>query len=234
MLDRTGDDVALQLDNSEEGWTTIDYITTLNIDVYEMVEYQRQASDDSVTGFVVRQQGDQYLIQLEDRSQEWVPTRKLRVIRDAPILSATERRFNLRVMKTPSCWWWPQYDKQSSTYIPHPRYSTIDGHATHRLSYRLSNGHIHIPSYYVVRHRCGNPGCVNPAHLTLGESWENALDEVARRRQNKQPGDLFTYEDDLEALIAEYEAQLNDADAKLGQELEHRLDVMYSKRISRE
>jgi hypothetical protein len=44
----------------------------------------------------------------------------------------------------------------------------------HRLSYRLLVGP--IPGGYLVLHRCGNASCVNPLHLYLGDSLQNARD----------------------------------------------------------
>lgn len=39
-----------------------------------------------------------------------------------------------------------------------------------------------IPPGVVVRHRCDNPPCVNPDHLTLGSQAENIQDSVSQNR----------------------------------------------------
>lgn len=49
-----------------------------------------------------------------------------------------------------------------------------------RVAWMLTHGP--IPEGQMVRHRCDNPPCVNPAHLELGTSQENDQDRVDRER----------------------------------------------------
>jgi hypothetical protein len=39
-----------------------------------------------------------------------------------------------------------------------------------------------IPKGMVIRHKCDNPKCINPAHLELGTPYDNSADMVARDR----------------------------------------------------
>lgn len=54
----------------------------------------------------------------------------------------------------------------------------------HRLVYFLF-GDGDLPEGQIVRHRCGNPACVNPGHLRSGSYLENAQDEVRYRAQEE-------------------------------------------------
>ena len=56
---------------------------------------------------------------------------------------------------------------------------TVKGMA-HRIAYELVNGD--IPAGAVLRHRCDNPACCNPAHLIPGAPADNSRDAVERGR----------------------------------------------------
>lgn len=60
----------------------------------------------------------------------------------------------------------------------------VDGQrvdSPHRMAFYLANGY--FPE--VVRHRCDNPPCCEPAHLRKGTHAENIRDKMARKRQAK-------------------------------------------------
>lgn len=67
------------------------------------------------------------------------------------------------------------------------RYSNIP---SHRMAYWLASGV--YPADLLVRHKCDNPVCCNPAHLELGTAADNAQDKVERgRHRNGHTGPLF-------------------------------------------
>ncbi|QGK90414.1 hypothetical protein APK44_14 [Acinetobacter phage vB_AbaP_APK44] len=53
----------------------------------------------------------------------------------------------------------------------------------HRLAYcRANNLHIKDIDGKVVMHKCDNPRCINPEHLTLGSVADNNQDRVSKGR----------------------------------------------------
>lgn len=53
----------------------------------------------------------------------------------------------------------------------------------HRVVYEIAVGP--IPTDLVVRHKCDNPPCFNPAHLELGTKKDNTQDMMVRGRRKQ-------------------------------------------------
>ena len=78
--------------------------------------------------------------------------------------------------------------------------------AAHRISYRVFNGD---PTGMVVRHKCDNPPCINPAHLELGTKADNSADMSTRKRNATgefHVGSVLT-EAQVEEIRARYAAK---------------------------
>lgn len=88
-----------------------------------------------------------------------------------------ENRFWAKVDKSGACWLWTG-SLDSSGY----GLFRVVGRLwkAHRFSVVLSG--TTIPVGMVVRHTCDTPACVNPAHLIVGTSLENAHDRDSRGR----------------------------------------------------
>lgn len=59
-------------------------------------------------------------------------------------------------------------------------------YSPHRIAYTLVKGPIPRDDSYhgpVVMHSCDNPGCVNPAHLSLGSMKDNVRDMIDKGRK---------------------------------------------------
>lgn len=74
----------------------------------------------------------------------------------------------------------------------------------HRVSYEQFIGE--IPASLVVMHKCDNPACINPSHLSLGTQCENVNDMVSKGRNAKgsnQGNSKLTEEIVLEIFLSE-------------------------------
>jgi hypothetical protein len=108
-------------------------------------------------------------------------------------MSVAERvaRFWSRVDRSGDCWLW--------TGARYPRgYGMVacgrgtDGRLVnnyaHRVAYILTHGPLPI-SAPVVRHRCDNPPCCNPAHLCVGTQADNINDAAVQGKYRRErPG----------------------------------------------
>jgi hypothetical protein len=92
-----------------------------------------------------------------------------------PVTRPIEERFWEKVKKTSGCWEW--------TAARNNRGYGMLGNSlgvkkkmilAHHVSFELANGK--VPKGMWVLHRCDNPGCVNPAHLFLGDNTVNVND----------------------------------------------------------
>lgn len=95
-----------------------------------------------------------------------------------------QQRFDEKVNQSPGlgpngdCWEWQAFINPSSGYGVFRMEKQQMG--AHRASYLLHTGP--IPDGMVVRHRCDNPICVNPAHLLVGTDFDNMRDMALRGR----------------------------------------------------
>ena len=76
------------------------------------------------------------------------------------------------------CWEWQAYKNKAGYGV-----IKFDGKAklANRMAYLLTFGE--IPAGQMVRHKCDNPSCCNPAHLELGDQFDNMRDMMQRRRR---------------------------------------------------
>lgn len=87
-----------------------------------------------------------------------------------------------------SCWpWtgWKDVDGYGAIKLRHQGQGLMA--RAPRVSYVLHYGE--IPAGQIVRHKCDNPSCVNPAHLELGTTADNMADKVKRGRLPDQRGE---------------------------------------------
>ena len=103
---------------------------------------------------------------------------------DSPVRSLADRFWEKVDKRGPNeCWEWQGARRVSGYGAIYPGESGRSGPSlkAHRVSLQLAGVDI---DGLVVRHRCDNPPCVNPAHLEIGEQVENVADMVGRGRHS--------------------------------------------------
>ena len=100
-------------------------------------------------------------------------------------LTARERaRFERSIDRSGDCHVWTGTDRHVHGYGYFCLYRSgkrrTHRFLAHRLAFALAHGY--WPTGRIVRHRCDNPPCVNPAHLLVGTQAQNMEDAVERGR----------------------------------------------------
>lgn len=99
----------------------------------------------------------------------------------SPVRSLAERFWEKVAKAGPDdCWLWTAALNEHGYGVMRPE-ERRSGPAVkaHRVSAELAGMEIHG---LMVRHRCDNPPCVNPAHLEPGDAADNVGDMIARGR----------------------------------------------------
>lgn len=99
-------------------------------------------------------------------------------------LKTVDERFDAQFKKAGEhdCWEWNGASKNQfghGAFKLGPRKSKVV--YAHRFAWEREH-RSEIPAGMVVRHKCDNPKCVNPSHLTLGTQADNIRDKVERGR----------------------------------------------------
>lgn len=89
-----------------------------------------------------------------------------------------------KVNKTQDCWIWvAAKDKDGYGKFS---IAKVGNFRAHRFSLMVQG--VDVPKDKVVMHKCDNPSCVNPDHLTVGTVQENNQDKHNKNRQKSAHG----------------------------------------------
>lgn len=94
---------------------------------------------------------------------------------------SVEKRFWKFVEKSDGCWNWTGQKIRGYGRIS----AGAKGESSlgaHRLSWEIHNNS-KVPDGLFVMHKCDNPSCVNPEHLTVGTPKDNFYDMVSKGRR---------------------------------------------------
>jgi hypothetical protein len=80
------------------------------------------------------------------------------------------------------CWEWQGQRLESGYGRISLGARSLGSEGAHRISWKLFNK-ADIPDGMFVMHKCDNPSCVNPHHLSIGTPKENTQDMIAKGRK---------------------------------------------------
>lgn len=93
------------------------------------------------------------------------------------------KRFESQIIKTKSCWTFKSYN--------HGGYHAFTAggirHLAHRWYWQQLNNRVLTPKELVL-HKCDNKKCVNPKHLYVGSTRDNAIDAIKRLKPTRYCG----------------------------------------------
>lgn len=92
------------------------------------------------------------------------------------------QRFWAKVAKSPGCWNWNASKKKGYGCF----YFEKRIHSSHRVAFEIANGP--IPAGMLIDHICHNRGCVNPNHLRLATTKQNAEHRLGAQGNNHSSG----------------------------------------------
>lgn len=95
------------------------------------------------------------------------------------------------------CWNW-----QAGGHAGYGTWHSGRQEYAHRSAWMIANGQC-IPDGLVIRHKCDNKLCCNPAHLELGTQTDNMRDRDKRGRTAKgsEAGSAILTEDDVAEIL---------------------------------
>lgn len=106
------------------------------------------------------------------------------------ITESLVNRFEEKVKVGRGCWEWMAF-RNPTRPCEISGYGRFQigkrGYLAHRVSWRIYRGE--IPEGMCVMHKCDNPCCVNPKHLSIGTLSDNAVDKVEKGRANPACGE---------------------------------------------